>query len=158
MSEIPGFSFEQWDQLLRMNETDPQEAARRFLAGISLPKRWEKSRYPIREFDRREYNLIVTLQDNGDNVATRLLLLNLARNNGRFENFNASANDAPEFRINVVVKIVNRSIFPLNPQAANDRSIGEYPDIDPGNTYQGPVFLPYLLVWMAGGLCTLQGV
>src|SRR5262245_45478253 len=123
MIEAPGFSFAEWDELLRLNESgEKQEACRRFLAGNSIPKQWKRSKYPIREVDKREYNLIVSLQDNGDKVAARMLLLNLARSQPgeipRFEAMKPSANDLPEFRINIIAQIVNRCIFPLNPRAA----------------------------------------
>lgn len=166
----PGFSFEEWDQLLRLNETDPEEAVRRFLAGISSsPKFRPASKFPTRQLDKREYNMVVSLQDRGDKVACALLLMNLLQFRSeaamaeagaiyKFQVFRPEAAGDPQFKINVTVKLGNRSIFPLNPVATNDREHGEYPDIEPGMSYDGPVYLPYLLGWIAAGHCQLLGV
>lgn len=155
-----GFTVAEWNELLRLNDVgEKQEAVRRFLAGISRPIE-RKSKFPMIRPELREYNLAVSIWESGDRKTAIDLLEALAMGSGaptvengvlRFGLFGRKQRGRQRVQANIRVKLFNSGINPLNPVAANDRTSGEYPDIEPGNVYEGFVYFPYLAAWLRGG-------
>lgn len=154
-----GFTQAEWEQVLRLNETDPKEAVKRFLAGISDPMAKQRSNYPNVKLDRMEYNLGVSLFDEGHFEQTINYFIGLMcerlENAGTLVRLNLigrkkQVKEKP--KINLYVKFYNCGVNPLNPMSFNDRPAGtEYPFVNPGDSYEGYVFFPYLAAWLRSG-------
>lgn len=157
-----GITEREFDALLRLSETDPEEALKGLLDHFYVPK--QKLELPVIQLDRREYNLLVAMQERQDAEGTILLLLNLLKFKHEphfrsdqdrimtFEMFRPSAKLKPENKIYVHAKFKNISVFDLNVMETGQL------DVTPIEIYQGAVYLPYLISWIRSGFIQLLGV
>jgi hypothetical protein len=152
---IKGMTAREFDEVLRIGESDPAEAVKRICNAFSSPNK--KIKLPCRKIDRREWNLLVALDEQKDVIGTLSFLMSLCQM--RFtENDNGSLavmrifkpreTQDPKFNFNVYAKFYNRSVFDLHVASPAERTGGYDPVVTPYDTYEGPVFLKHLASWV----------
>ena len=155
-----------WDEFyanIELGRNDPEEAIKRFYNRYAMPL-VRKSQWPQLMLDPGEYRMVLSAQEKNDPTLCLFLLSNFLRLRSNkapmpvAEIRNMKVNEQKNLKVNVWVKLKNVQVFPLNPMAKEDRVSGEYPDIEPGNEYEGMVFFPHLITWIQARLIALQGV
>lgn len=153
---MTGMTFAEFDEVLKLRETDPAEAVRRICNAFASPNKKIKA-LPTRRFDNREYNLMVAIQESNDTYGTLSFLMSLCdmrfneKDNGGIavmQLFKPREVVHPRFDFNVYVKFYNRSVFDLHCASSKERQGGYDPTVTPYDTYEGPVFLKYLASWI----------
>lgn len=150
-----GMTAREFDEVLRIGESDPAEAVKRICNAFASENK--KQKLNCRRFDNREWNLLVALQESNDTYGALSFLMSLCAmrftptDNGSLavmQLFKPRQIQDPKFNFNVYAKFYNRSVFDLHVASAAERIGGHDPLVTPYDTYEGPVWLRYLASWI----------